>query len=160
MALAKIAPGFARFHRCKITHFSQISQAFCSFSSFAKNKQHPILSKFTQIAHYETFTGIPFFANDFAPFGFVSISQRTTKGQLNHCNFHWLFLLNRRNVLYAGIAFRAERIEIVSLVFALRQHPTNSLRCAFPWAIAITVAHENAVIARGEEPLLERRQRA
>ena len=117
VTLAKIAPDFARFHRCKITHFSQISQAFCSFSSFAKNKQHPILSKFTQIAHYETFTGIPFFANDFAPFGFVSISQRTTKGQLNHCNFHWLFLLNRRNVLYAGIAFRAERIDVYPILF-------------------------------------------
>ena len=64
--LAKIALDFARFHRCKITHFSQISQAFSAFSSFSMIIHFLVLSRYAQSAQNEVFAEISFFANDFA----------------------------------------------------------------------------------------------
>jgi hypothetical protein len=50
---------------CKDTHFSQMSQAFYDFSSFARNIQHPFFAFFSQNPQNETLTKIRFFANDF-----------------------------------------------------------------------------------------------
>jgi hypothetical protein len=52
-----------------------MSQAFCDFSSFARNIQDPVLSFFSQNPQNEVLTKISFFANDFVSI-VVSISQR------------------------------------------------------------------------------------
>ena len=67
---------FCHFIGCKDSHFSQISQAFLSFSSLSRIIHSLTLSRNCQNAQYETFAEIPFFANDFA-MKVVSRSQRT-----------------------------------------------------------------------------------
>ena len=54
------------FIGCKDTHFSQMSQAFSYFSSFAKKIGSVILSHFRQTPQNQAFSKFSFFANVFA----------------------------------------------------------------------------------------------
>ena len=102
--LRKTHSFFPDFIGCKDTHFSQMSQAFSYFSSFAKKIGSVILSHFRQTPQNQAFSKFSFFANDFAMI--VTISQRSQcYDLLNYCNFHRLFLFDRRDVLYSGITF-------------------------------------------------------
>ena len=48
--LRKLASIFLDFIGCKDTHFSQMLQTFCTFSSFSKEMQNADLSYFSQNA--------------------------------------------------------------------------------------------------------------
>lgn len=96
---------FPDFIGCKDTHFSQMSQAFSYFSSFAKKIGRVTLSHFRQNPQNEAFSGISFFANDFAIM-IVSISQRSQcYDLLNHGYFHRLLFLDGWNIFYPSITF-------------------------------------------------------
>ena len=102
--LRKLVPIILDFIGCKDTHFSQMSQAFSYFSSFAKKIGSVILSHFRQTPQNQAFSKFSFFANDFAMI--VTISQRSQcYGLLNHGYFHRLLFLDGWNILNAGITF-------------------------------------------------------
>jgi len=107
--LAKIAPDFPDFIGCKSTHFSQISQAFLSFSSLSRIIHSLTLPRNCQNAQYETFAEISFFANDFA-IKVVSISQRTIVYELIQQLFSLVPSLLEECILYVhSILCRADR---------------------------------------------------
>ena len=96
--LRKTHSFFPDFIGCKDTHFSQMSQAFSYFSSFAKKIGSVILSHFRQTPQNQVFSKFSFFANDFAIM-IVSISQRSQcYGLLNHGYFHRLLFLDGWNI--------------------------------------------------------------
>ncbi len=81
----------------------------------------PILSTFAQNPVKEAFMKISFFANDFALYICFNKSKNAMPQVLNHCNFHWFLLLDGRDILYACIAFCAERIDVYPVLFLATQ---------------------------------------
>ena len=95
----------------KVRIFRKSRKHFVIILHLRKKIDVPQFSRFLQNVQNEALAKISFFANVLPLFLGVNKSKNAPP-QSHHGYLYWLFLLNRRNIFYAGIALRAKRIDI------------------------------------------------